>query len=288
MKGKLGSKIGLSALMFIIAVIMLCPFLLMVVTSFKTMGEIQSPTFSFIPHKWMWHNYVVAMSKGDWLRYFYNSFVVTLITVAASLILNSMAGYAFARLRFPGRDVLFFSVLIGIMVPSQVTMIPTFLMMKTFPLAGGNDLFGAGGIGFINSYTGLIFPFVAGSFGIFLCRQFFLTFPRALDEAAQIDGASTWRVFYQIYLPLSKPVLATLAIFKTTSTWNDYMWPLIMTNSEQMRTVQLGLTMFRGETSVEWNLLMAATTLVVLPLMLLFLFAQRYFVQGIVTTGLKA
>jgi multiple sugar transport system permease protein len=134
----------------------------------------------------------------------------------------------------------------------------------------------------------LIFPFVAGSFGIFLCRQFFLTFPRALDEAAQIDGASTLRVFYQIYLPISKPVLATLGIFKTTATWNDYMWPLIMTNSEQMRTVQLGLTMFRGETSVEWNLLMAATTLVVLPLMLLFLFAQKYFVQGIVTTGLKA
>lgn len=288
MKSKMSITILLSAIMLAVALLMLFPFMLMVVTSFKTMGEIQSPTFSFIPHKWMFENYALAMSKGDWLRYFYNSFIVTVITVVASLVLNSMAGYAFARLRFPGRDILFFSVLIGIMVPSQVTMIPTFLMMKMFPLAGGNDLLGAGGIGLINSYAGLIFPFVAGSFGIFLCRQFFLTFPRALDEAAQIDGASTLRVFYQIYLPLSKPVLATLGIFKTTATWNDYMWPLIMTNSEQMRTVQLGLTMFRGETSVEWNLLMAATTLVVLPLMLLFLFAQKYFVQGIVTTGLKA
>jgi len=166
-------------------------------------------------------------------------------------------------------------------------MIPTFLMMKLFPLFGGNNLLGQGGTGFINSYTGLVLPFIAGSFGIFLCRQYFMNFPRALDEAAQIDGASVFRVFFQIYLPLSKPILATLAIFKTTATWNDYMWPLIMTNTEQMRTVQLGLTIFRSESAVEWNLLMAATTLVVLPLVLLFLLAQKYFVQGIVTTGLK-
>lgn len=267
---------------------MLSPFLLMVATSLKTMGEIQSPVFSFISKHWQFGNYIEAMSRGDWLRYFYNSFVVTAVTVAVSLVLNSMAGYAFARLQFPGRNLLFFSVLIGIMVPSQTTMIPTFLMMKRFPLAGGNDLFGNGGIGFINSYTGLILPFIAGSFGIFLCRQFFLNFPKALDEAAQIDGASKYRVFFQIYLPLSKPILATLAIFKTTAAWNDYMWPLIMTNTAQMRTIQLGLTIFRGETSIEWNLLMAATTLVVLPLVLLFLLAQKYFVQGIVTTGLKA
>lgn len=279
---------ALTALIIGTSLIMLVPLALMVVTSLKTMGEIQSPVFSFIPKEWRFDNYTAAMSKGDWPRYFYNSFVITLVTVGLSLILNSMAGYAFARLRFPGRDVLFFSVLVGIMVPSQVTLIPTFLIMKQFPLAGGNDLLGKGGIGFINSYTGLILPFVAGSFGIFLCRQFFLSFPRALDEAAQIDGASKFRVFWQIYLPLSKPVIATLAIFKTTSTWNDYMWPLIMTNTSQMRTVQLGLTIFRGENAVEWNLLMAATTLVVLPLLVVFLFAQRYFVQGIVTTGLKA
>lgn len=279
---------ALTALIIAISLVMLIPFLLMVVTSLKTMGEIQSPTFSFIPKEWRFDNYTAAMSKGNWAQYFFNSFLVTFITVGASLILNSMAGYAFARLRFPGRNLLFFSVLVGIMVPSQVTLIPTFLIMKQFPLAGGNNLLGHGGIGFINSYTGLILPFVAGSFGIFLCRQFFLSFPRALDEAAQIDGASKFRVFFQMYLPLSKPVIATLAIFKTTSTWNDYMWPLIMTNTPKMRTVQLGLTIFRGENAVEWNLLMAATTLVVLPLVLLFLFAQRYFVQGIVTTGLKA
>nr|WP_217597591.1 carbohydrate ABC transporter permease [Cohnella sp. GbtcB17] len=266
---------------------MLFPFLLMIVTSLKTMGEIQSPTFSFIPKKWLFENYALAMSRGDWLRYFYNSFVVSAITVIFSLIFNSMAGYAFARLRFPGRNVLFFSVLIGIMVPPQTTMIPTFLMMKLFPFVGGNNWQGAGGFGFINSYMGLVLPFIAGSFGIFMCRQYFLNFPRALDEAAQIDGASIYRIFFQIYLPLSKPILATLAIFKATSTWNDYMWPLIMTNTEKMRTVQLGLTIFRSETTVEWNLLMAATTLVVLPLVLLFLAAQKYFVQGIVTTGLK-
>ncbi|MFS0724942.1 carbohydrate ABC transporter permease [Paenibacillus sp. 1P07SE] len=276
-----------SAVLLILSLIMLAPFALMISTSLKTLGEIQSPVFSFFPREWRFDNYLTAMSSGNWLLYFYNSLVVTIITVIASLVLNSMAGYAFARLRFPGRATLFFSVLIGIMVPPQVTMIPTFLMMKQFPLAGGNDLFGTGGIGFINSYTGLILPFIAGSFGIFLCRQFFLSFPSALDEAAAIDGAGKFRVFLQIYLPLSKPILATLAIFKTTSAWNDYMWPLIMTNTSQMRTVQLGLTMFRGETGTDWHLLMAATTLVVLPLVLLFLAAQRYFVQGIVTTGLK-
>lgn len=278
----------MSVILLAVSLVMLTPFLIMVLTSFKTMGEIQSPTFSLFPKVWHFDNYTEALSRGDWLKYFYNSFVVTIITVVVSLVLNSMAGYSFARLRFPGRDLLFFSVLIGIMVPAQTTMIPTFLMMKQFPLAGGNNLLGQDGIGFINSYTGLILPFIAGSFGIFLCRQFFLNFPRALDEASQIDGASKFRVFYQIYLPLSKPILATLAIFKTTSAWNDYMWPLIMTNTEGMRTVQLGLTIFRGETNVEWNLLMAATTLVVLPLVVLFLAAQKYFVQGIVTTGLKA
>ncbi|WP_420836056.1 carbohydrate ABC transporter permease [Paenibacillus fonticola] len=290
--GKLRSKhVGLvvmSIVLLAVSLVMLLPFLIMVLTSFKTMGEIQSPTFSLFPKVWHFDNYAEALSRGDWLKYFYNSFVVTIITVVISLVLNSMAGYSFARLRFPGRDILFFSVLIGIMVPAQTTMIPTFLMMKQFPLAGGNNLLGQDGIGFINSYTGLILPFIAGSFGIFLCRQFFLNFPRALDEASQIDGASKFRVFLQIYLPLSKPILATLAIFKTTSAWNDYMWPLIMTNTEGMRTVQLGLTIFRGETNVEWNLLMAATTLVVLPLVVLFLAAQKYFVQGIVTTGLKA
>ncbi|MGG4555442.1 carbohydrate ABC transporter permease [Paenibacillus humicus] len=289
--GKLTRNMGLvvmSVVLLAVSLVMLAPFLIMVLTSFKTMGEIQSPTFSLFPKVWHFDNYAEALSRGDWLKYFYNSFVVTIITVVVSLVLNSMAGYSFARLRFPGRDILFFSVLIGIMVPAQTTMIPTFLMMKQFPLAGGNNLFGQDGIGFINSYTGLILPFIAGSFGIFLCRQFFLNFPRALDEASQIDGASKFRVFYQIYLPLSKPILATLAIFKTTSAWNDYMWPLIMTNTEGMRTVQLGLTIFRGETNVEWNLLMAATTLVVLPLVVLLLAAQKYFVQGIVTTGLKA
>ncbi|WP_330163460.1 carbohydrate ABC transporter permease [Paenibacillus woosongensis] len=290
--GKLRSRnmglVVMSVILLAVSLVMLTPFLIMVLTSFKTMGEIQSPTFSLFPKVWHFDNYTEALSRGDWLKYFYNSFVVTIITVVVSLVLNSMAGYSFARLRFPGRDLLFFSVLIGIMVPAQTTMIPTFLMMKQFPLAGGNNLLGQDGIGFINSYTGLILPFIAGSFGIFLCRQFFLNFPRALDEASQIDGASKFRVFYQIYLPLSKPILATLAIFKTTSAWNDYMWPLIMTNTEGMRTVQLGLTIFRGETNVEWNLLMAATTLVVLPLVVLFLAAQKYFVQGIVTTGLKA
>ncbi|TXK83979.1 carbohydrate ABC transporter permease [Paenibacillus sp. N3.4] len=288
MKSKTFQPMWWSTLTLVISFVMLIPFLLMVITSLKTMPEINSPSFTFLPKHWMFSNYVTAMKHGDWTKYFTNSFVVTSITVILSMFINSLAGYAFARLRFPGRNLLFFSMLVGIMVPAQVTMIPTFLMMKQAPFFGGNDWLGHGGTGFLNTYSGLIIPFVAGSFGIFLCRQFFISFPRALDEAAEIDGSSKFRTFWQIYVPLSKPILATLAIFKTTTTWNDYMWPLIMTNSESMRTIQLGLTIFRSDASIQWDQLMAATTVVILPLVLLFIFAQRYFIQGVVTTGLKA
>lgn len=277
----------LSILLLFFSIIMFFPFALMVITSLKSMNEIQSPVFNFIPEQILYSNYYIAMTRGNWGRYIYNSFIITLITVLISLLFNSMAGYAFSRLNFPGRDLLFFSILLGIMVPAQVTLVPMFIMMKKFPLAGGNDIFGVGGTGLINTHLGLIIPFAAGSFGIFLCRQFFMNFPKSLDEAAEIDGAGKLRTFFQIYIPLSKPILATLGVLKTVASWNDYIWPLVMTNREEMRTVQLGLTIFRSETSIEWNLLMAATTIVLLPLILMFLFAQKYFVQGIVTSGIK-
>lgn len=280
-------KVFLIVFFSLFSFLMLFPFLMMLITSLKTMGEIQSPIFNFLPHEWKFSNFIEAMQRGNWLRYLANSFIVTSADVIFSLVFNAMAGYAFARLFFPGRNVLFFAILIGIMVPPQVAMVPSFLILKSFPLVGGNDLLGQGGTGFLNTYGGLILPFVAGPIGIFLSRQFFLNFPRELDEAAIMDGASKFRIFAQIYLPLAKPVLATLAVLKATSAWNDYLWPLIITNTDNMLTVQLALTMFRSENTVEWNLLMAATTIVVLPLILLFLFLQRYFVAGIVTSGLK-
>lgn len=286
----MNKNIGLSLLSIALLLMSLCmlfPFVLMIVTSVKPMSEILTERFVFIPEKWMWSNYIEAMKQGDWPKYFYNSMFITVMTVVISLLINSIAGYSFARLEFKGRNTLFLISLIGLMIPPQVTMIPVFLILKHIPLAGGNNLLGQGGIGWINSYMGLIAPYVAGSFGVFLLRQFYLGFPRELDDAAKIDGLTRVQAFFKIYVPLSKPIFATLVALKATQSWNEYTWPLIVTNSEKLRTVQLALTMFRTETTVQWNYMMATTTLIVLPLILVFLFAQKYFVEGIATTGIK-
>ena len=280
-------KLGLSAMMSVLSAIMLIPFFMMLLTSFKSMGEILSPQFHFFPDKWLFRNFSDAMSRGNWDLYFFNTLFVTAVTVVVSLIINSIAGYSFARLKFRGRDALFIVSLIGMMIPPQATMVPVFLTLKHIPLAGGNDIFGQGGLGWIDSYMGLIAPYVAGSFGVFLFRQFYLNFPKELDEAAKLDGMGTVRAFLAIYVPLSKPIFATLTVLKATQTWNEYTWPLIITVSDKMKTVQLALTLFRDETQVQWNMLMSATTLITLPLLLLFLLAQRYFVEGILSTGIK-
>lgn len=241
----------------------------------------------FIPDQWMFSNYAEAMKMGNWPRYFFNSFFVTVLAVIISLLFNSFAGYSFARLKFRGRDVLFFIALIGMMIPPQVTMLPVFLILKGIPLAGGNDIFGQGGLGWIDSYPGLLAPDIAGAFGVFLFRQFFMNFPRELDEASKVDGLNSVGIFLRIYAPLSGPIIATLIALKSAHVWNEFTWPLIITRSDEMKTVQLGLTLFADEFTIQWNLLMAATTLIILPLLIVFLLLQRYFVQGIVTTGVK-
>ena len=273
--------------MSIASLVMLIPIIMMFMTSFKTMAEIQSPVFHLLPERFSLDNYRDAMSTGAWTVYFKNSLVMTLTAVVLSLLFNSIAGYAFARLRFRGARVMFLLLMVGLMMPPQVTMLPTFLIMAKFPLAGGNNLLGAGGTGLINTYAGLVIPLVSGSYGVFLCKQFYENFPRSLDEAAEIDGANKWRTYFTIYLPNSKAILATLGLLKAVSVWNDYMWPLIMTNSENMRTVQLALTMFKTDSGIMWNQMMAGSVLVALPMFVLFLCAQKYFIQGIVTSGLK-
>lgn len=285
-KKRLGTLI-FTLILAVASLVMILPFVLTIFTSLKPMAEIQSPNYTILPQSWQFENYVEALKRGDWPRYFLNSFIVTGITVFFAVLFNTLAGFSLARLKFKGRNQLFFFMLIGIMVPAQVTLIPTFFMMKNMPLAGGNNIFGQGGTGLVDTLAGLIIPYVAGSFGVFLCRQFFLNFPRSLDEAAEIDGANKWQLFFHIYLPLSKPIIATLVITKSVSIWNDYLWPMVLTNSDENRTVQLGLTMFRNETVVLWNYLMAATIMVILPLVLVFIIFQKYYVGGIITSGLK-
>ncbi|TDF92024.1 carbohydrate ABC transporter permease [Paenibacillus piri] len=265
---------------------MLLPFILMVSSSFKTSAEIHAATFHLLPEKLTFHNYTEVFANGKWGRWFLNTVYVTAVVTGVSLLFNSLGGFAFARLEFKGRNLLFMLMMLGLMIPSQITMIPVFLIIKTFPLTGGNNIFGFGGTGLINTYGGLMINHFAGAFGVFLCRQYFLNFPKSLDEAAAIDGCSPWRTYFQIYLPLSQPLLATFAVLKITDMWNDYMWPLIIVNKEDLMNVQLGLTVFKNEV-IHWELLMAGTTVVALPLIVLFLLAQRFFLEGIVTTGIK-
>ena len=287
MKKKKWTKVVWLIGMAVVSFIMIFPIVMMISTSFKTTGEINSPVFHFLPESFNFDNYREALSTGNWGVYFRNSFIITIVSIVFSLLFNSIAGYAFARLHFRGSKALFTLLLVGLMMPPQVTMLPTFLLMAKFPFAGGNNFMGFGGSGLMNTMPGIIIPLVSGSFGIFLCKQFYENFPRSLDEAAMIDGASKWRTYFSIYIPNSKVILATLALLKGSAVWNDYLWPLVMTNSEGMRTVQLALTMFRDETTVRWGPMMAAATLISVPMIILFLCAQKYFVQGVVSTGLK-
>lgn len=268
------------------AIVVIIPFLLMITASLKTSAEIHAGNFRMFPAKPQFSNYKLAFANSPWGRWFANSVLVTFLATGVSLITNSMAGFAFARLQFRGRNLLFYSVLLGIMVPPQLTILPTFLIMRAFPLTGGNNIFSQGGTGLIDTYAGLTLPIFAGAFGIFLCRQYFLNFPTSLDDASEIDGAGVWKRFWVIYIPNSKPLLLSLGILKSTYTWNDYIWPLVIVNSEKMMTVQLGLSRFR-DVVINWELLMAASASVMLPLVILFLITQRYFVSGLVTSGIK-
>lgn len=274
-------------LLLLISLIMIFPILIIFFTALKTPEELQLVSFRLLPRYWQFDNFPKVFVKGDWGRYYYNSFVVTLWAVAGSLLFNSLAGFSFARLNFKGKNLIFLLFLVGIMIPPQSIIIPQFIIMKSIPLAGGNDLFGHGGRGFLNSYAALIIPELSGSFGIFLCRQFYLGFPTSLDEAAKIDGATSGTIFTRIYLPMSGPILATLTILKTVHMWNNFFFPLIMTTSNEMQTVQLALANFRGENATQWEIMMAATFMSIIPILAVFLSAQKYYIKGIVSEGIK-
>ena len=280
------TKIFLLIVLSFFAFLVVMPFVLMVAGSLKTVAEINASSFSVFPKVPQFSNYIEAFQRRLWGRWFLNSVYVTLTTTLVSVLVNSMAGYAFARLDFNGRKILFYTILLALMVPEQLTILPRFIVLRSFPLAGGNNILGQGGSGFVNSYAGLMVPLFAGAFGIFLCRQFYLNFPRSLDDAAEIDGCGAARIFFWIYIPNSQALLMSLGILKATFAWNDYMWPLTIVQSEKMMTVQLGLALFRDET-ISWETLLAATTVVMAPLIVLFFVTQKRVVGGLVTTGMK-
>ena len=289
MKPSIGLRALSTAVLLFFVFVTGFPFLIMVSVSLQSMSQVYSRELILFPSNPQFINYKTAMSNGNWARYLWNSLYVTGMATILSLFINALTGYTFARMRFKGRRFLFFLLLIGMMIPPQVTMVPLFSMMRHFPLAGGNTIFGQGGTGLVNTYTGLILPYIAGSVGVFLCRQFYVSFPRELDEAATIDGCSRFGTFVRVYLPLSGSILASLTILKVTGMWNEYTWPLIMTvaSSDRVKTVQIALTSFRNEGEIFWNQLMAATLVVTAVVGVIFLCLQKYFVAGIMAGGVK-
>lgn len=279
------------------AILFVAPFAWLVSASFQPVGDIFSWPPQWIPDNPTLDNYRtffgIATEEGgrtasaDVWRWFTNSvFVATSVTVL-QLFFNSLAAYVFAKRRFPGRDLIFLLFLGTLMVPAQVTLIPNYLVLKHIPFFGGNNLFGQGGHGWLDSYYGLILPGAVSAFGIFLLRQYMMSIPDELLDAARIDGASELRVFWQIVLPLSVPALAATAIFTFMYAWEDFLWPLIIISSPEYYTMPLGLALFVVKNRTAWDMLMAGSVIATLPMIIIFLIFQRKFIKGISLSGLK-
>lgn len=255
------------------AVTMVVPFLWMLSTSLKSDQQAYIFPPIWIPQPIMWSNYITTWQALPFDRFFINSLLVAVAVTFGQLLTCSMGAFAFARLHFPWREPLFVLYLATIMVPFQVIMIPLFILVRE--------------LNWLDTYTGQIIPLVFSAYGTFLLRQFFRTIPIELEDAAKIDGCNYARIFWNIMLPLSKPALATLGIFVFLFSWNNFLWPLLVINSLEMKTLPLGLAYFLGQYTIYWNLLMVGATITLLPVLIVFFFAQRYFIEGITLTGLK-
>jgi multiple sugar transport system permease protein len=269
-----GSRILLYAALIAGLVLMIGPFVWMILGSFKTTGELRRLPPTFLPEDPTTANYDELFDRLDFPRYFFNSMVVALFVTAGNLLFCSMLGYALAKLEFPGKRVLFTLMLGTLMVPSIVTFMPLFVLVSNMNL--------------VNTHAGLILPFLVGAFGAFLMRQFINGIPDELLDAARIDGAGEYRIFFRIILPLCGPALATLAILTFLGSWNAFLWPLVVASTEDMYTLPVGVALFSiGQQQSDVALQMAAAAVVVIPVVILFFAVQRFIVQGIATTGIK-
>jgi multiple sugar transport system permease protein len=256
-----------------VALLFLLPFVQMFVASVSPAEDLVKFPPPLIPSRVDFSGFVVLFTESDALLWLGNTVLVAASAIVSHLVLCSLAGYGFARLAFKGRTVGVFLILATIMIPTQLLMIPTYIVFSRLRL--------------IDSLGAAIVPWLASAFGIFLMRQFFLSLPSELEESGMLDGANRWQVFFRIVLPLAKPALATLAIFTLLGSWNDLVWPLIAINNEHAFTLQLGLANFQGTRRTEWSLLMAGNVVATLPLILFFLFAQKQFVATMTLSGLK-
>ncbi|EUJ44610.1 carbohydrate ABC transporter permease [Listeria riparia] len=254
-------------------IIMVLPFIWMVSTAFKSGAANMVLPPQFIPDELTWKNFERVFEMFPMMQFLVNSIVVAVVTTVGQMLFCSMAAYAFARIEFWGRDKLFLLYLATMMVPAQVTMIPQFILMKQ--------------LGWLDSYTGLIVPGLFGVFGTFLLRQAFMGIPKELDEAVFMDGGNHFTVFRKVILPLAKPTFATLGILTFMQSWNSYLWPLIVTSSQEMATLPLGLSLLQGRYGTDFGLMMAGVLISVIPILAVYLFAQKYFIQGMTMSGMK-
>lgn len=255
-------------------VLVIMPFAWMIMGSFKTQQEILSDPPTWWPQAPTFDNFIRLFERLDFGTYFFNSTTVAIIVTIGNILFCSMLGYALAVLNFPGKKIIFATVLGTLMVPGLVVFIPQFVLVVNLGLA--------------DTLTALFLPFLAGAFGVFLMRQFFLGTPRDMLEAARIDGAGEFRIFFRIYLPLAGPAVATLATLTFLGSWNNFLWPLVVASSESTYTLPVALSLVStGQNATDFGLLLAGATVVVLPVLLVFLFFQRYIVEGIATSGIK-
>ena len=262
------------ALLLLIAGVMTAPFLWMISTSLKVNTELFRIPLQWIPPKPRWQNYLDVLEAVPFIRFMGNSLFVATVVTLLQLVACAMGAYAFARMRFPGRDKIFLVYLATMMVPSQVTIIPMYLLFSSLKL--------------IDTYWALIIPGIFSAYGTFLMRQFFFGIPRELEESVRIDGGGYWTCFIRIIVPLSKPAFAALGTFTFLANWNNFLWPLLCTNKVSMKTLPVGLTYFMGQYSIQWQMLMAAVAMSILPMLIIYLFLQKYFVAGIALTGMKS
>jgi multiple sugar transport system permease protein len=255
------------------AALVLLPYYLMIVTSLKPLPEVFTYPFKWLPSRPAWENYVEAWNHAPFGRYFLNSAIISVAETGGVLVTSALAGYAFARMRFVGREALFVLFLGTLMVPGQVQLVPNYITITR--------------LGWLNTYYALIVPWLASVFGIFFMRQFFATIPQELQDAATIDGASHLTFLRRVVVPLSRPAFITVALLTFLGSWNALTWPLIVTNTPEMRPIMVGLLSFSNEWGTQPRLLMAAATFSVLPVLLLFFVLQRYFIQGIARAGMK-
>lgn len=266
-------RFALYATLIVLALMTLFPFIWMFVTALKTSREVFQWPIVLLPQNPQWGNFAEAWSRQPFTRFFQNTVFITIGTTVLTLFTSSTAGFAFAKYEFRGKRILFLIVLMMLMLPPQVTLIPTFLMARN--------------LGLVNSYFGLLIPGITSVFGIFLIRQYLQSIPDELIDAARIDGCSDWNIYTSIILPLIVPALAVLTIFTFTGSWNSFLWPLIIATSSDMYTLQVGIAFFSGQTGTEYQLMMAVAVVSMLPVILIYILFQRYFVASDALAGLN-